>query len=301
MVIRRLGILGDGLVWIALLAIVTVLAAPPARAADAPEADAAPDKSGYWLFNRTPDDQMRTFSPDRPGKAQGPYTVDAGHFEIESDIATYTHDVTASQSTRSITVGAPVLKLGLTNWADLQLGFTLYGETRTSDRILGGTTVARGFGDMLIGSKINLLGNDGGDQALALLPFVKLPTAAQNLGNDGVETTIFVPYTHALPDDWGLTLEPVFSLLRNVRNQGYHADVAYIASVSHQLLFDTLTGSLEIFVQTSGDRQNKTFYTLDPALAWLVTPNLQLDGGVSVGLNDAAPDLNLYVGISARY
>jgi hypothetical protein len=86
-----------------------------------------------------------------------------------------------------------------------------------------------------------------------------------------------------------------------VRNQGYNSDVGYIASAAHPSFFDTLTASLEIFVETSGNRQNRTFYTLDPALACLVTANLYLDGGVSIGLNDAAPDLNLYGGISARH
>lgn len=166
---------------------------------------------------------MRSFSPDRPGKSQSPYTVDAGHFQIESDFLTYTHDVTAGQSTRSVRIGAPVLKAGLTNWVDFEMGFALYYEVRTTDRGSGNSTTARGLGDVQIGSKINLLGNDGGEQALALLPFVKLPTASQNLGNGSVEYTVNMPYSRALPDDWNMTLEPVVSILRNAQNSGYHA------------------------------------------------------------------------------
>ena len=37
---------------------------------------AAPDKSAYTLFNPVPDDQMRSFSTDRPTKSDTPYTVD---------------------------------------------------------------------------------------------------------------------------------------------------------------------------------------------------------------------------------
>jgi hypothetical protein len=286
-----------------LFSILPALAARPALSdtVDATGAESGPAKSRYWLLNPTPDDQMRPFSPDRPGKSQSPYTVDAGHFQIESDFLTYTHDVTAGQSTRSVTIGAPVFKAGLTTWADLEMGFALYNEIRTTDRGSGNSTVVHGFGDIQIGSKINLLGNDGGEQALALLPLVKLPTAPQNLGNGSVEYTVNMPYSRALPDDWNMTLEPVVSILRNVQNAGYHGDLAGIASVSHPLLFDTLTGSLELFVQTSGDRHNKTFYTFDPALAWLVTPDLQLDAGISIGLNDAAPDYNLYFGFSRRF
>jgi hypothetical protein len=268
--------------------------ATPATAAD-------PDKTAYWLLAPTPDELMRPFSPDRPGKAQSPYTVDAGHFQIESDFLNDTRDVTAGQATRSTTIGAPLLKVGLVDRADLEMGFALHSQLRTTDRETGASTLARGFGDVLIGSKINLFGNDGGGEALALLPFVKLPTAARGLGNGSVEYTLNIPYSRALPDDWNLTLQPVVSLLRNVQNSGYHADVAGIVNVSHPLLFETLTGSLDLFVQTSGDRRNKNFYTIDPALAWLVARNLQLDAGINIGLNDAAPDWNLYFGIAYRY
>jgi hypothetical protein len=45
-----------------------------------------PDKSVNTLFNPVPDDQMRDFNTDRPPKANSPYTVDAGHFQYETDI-----------------------------------------------------------------------------------------------------------------------------------------------------------------------------------------------------------------------
>jgi len=58
-------------------------------AADAPAAAPAPDKSGYIFFNPTPDSQLRGFSPDRPPKADSAYTVDAGHFQYETDLLNY--------------------------------------------------------------------------------------------------------------------------------------------------------------------------------------------------------------------
>ena len=43
------------------------------------------DKNQYWLLNPVPPDQMRSFSTDRPTKSNVPYTVDAGHFQYETD------------------------------------------------------------------------------------------------------------------------------------------------------------------------------------------------------------------------
>jgi hypothetical protein len=50
------------------------------------------DKSGYHLFHPTPRDLMRPLSTDRPDQTESPYTVDAGHFQIEMDLANGTLD-----------------------------------------------------------------------------------------------------------------------------------------------------------------------------------------------------------------
>src|SRR5258707_15821817 len=43
------------------------------------------DKSGYTLFNPTPREYMRAFTTDRPDLTESPFTVDAGHFQLEMD------------------------------------------------------------------------------------------------------------------------------------------------------------------------------------------------------------------------
>src|SRR5512140_1526866 len=63
-------------------------AAGPAAAVDADKPP--PDKSGYNLFHPTPHDLMRELTPDRPDKTESPYTVDAGHLQLEMDAATFT-------------------------------------------------------------------------------------------------------------------------------------------------------------------------------------------------------------------
>src|SRR6266581_8182675 len=50
-----------------------------------------PDKSGYNLFNPTPRGFMRELGADRPDKTDCPFTVDAGHFQVEMDFANLTY------------------------------------------------------------------------------------------------------------------------------------------------------------------------------------------------------------------
>ena len=45
------------------------------------EAGTPPDKSGYSFFHPAPREFMRELTTDRPDKTEGPFTVDAGHFQ----------------------------------------------------------------------------------------------------------------------------------------------------------------------------------------------------------------------------
>jgi hypothetical protein len=165
----------------------------------------------------------------------------------------------------------------------------------------GAQTGASGFGDTLVGAKINLFGNDSGDQSMALIPFVKLPTAAPGVGNDHVEFALNVPYTVALSKPWSLTLEPNFGILRNSSNTAYRENYEFIANLSRPIFSETITIALEIAVDYSSEGPSQTKVSFDPTLQWLVTKNLQLDLGIYFGLTPVTPKYNPYVGISYRF
>ncbi len=260
------------------------------------------DKSQYNLFNPTPDDQLRPFSTDRPGKTHSSLTVDAGHVQLEGDFWNYTRDHWSRDrsTTRAYTVVNPNLKLGVTNWAEVDAFFPLYNSlnVRSGD---GGTLRAHGFGDVLLGGKVNFFGNDGGDQALGAIAFVKIPTAARGLGNNMVEYTLNLPFTKALPNEFSLTIEPAIGLLRNQFKQGYQGDYQFLINLNRPVIGSTVVAALELALDYPGDHSIGPRHTIDPSLQWLVTPNLQLDAGVYIGLTKGAPDWNPYIGISFRY
>jgi hypothetical protein len=274
---------------------------------DSSPAPAAPtvtlDKSQFNLFNPTPADALRPFSTDRPGKTHSSLTVDAGHFQLEGDFWNYTWDHwTKDESTlRATTVINPNLKLGITNWAELDVFLPVYNTLDVRSRNGGGRVRGFGFGDVLLGGKVNFFGNDGGDQALGAIGFVKLPTAGRGLGNNMVEYTLNLPFTTTLPRGFSLTVEPAIGLLRNFYKQGYQADYQILVNLNHPIIGEVVTAALELALDFPGDHNIGPRHTIDPSLQWLVTPNLQLDVGIYVGLTKAAPDWNPYVGISFRY
>jgi len=258
----------------------------------------------FSLFNPVPADKLRDLSTDRPGKSHSAITVDFGHFQIESDFLNYTYDPHGSGdvTTRAYSVGTPIIKLGVTNWMDVELGLALFNSLRQSGggSSNGAAIMAQGFGDTLLGAKINAFGNDGGDKSLAFLPFLKLPTAASGLGNGHAEFTFNVPYTIALKP-WSLTVEPNFGVLRNSDNTDYRGDYGLIVNLSRPVFMKELTAAVELAVDASTERIAATKLSFDPSLQYLVNKNLQLDLGAYLGLNNATPRYNPYIGVSYRF
>jgi hypothetical protein len=278
--------------------------ATQAHAQSAPDSTPTPDKSEYNLLNPVPDDQLRSFETDRPTKSNTPYTVDAGHFQYESDIvnSTYDHYSPTQTTTSDLIVADPTLKVGVTNNIDLEVALAPFNFDRTTNRTTHTQTNAYGFGDVYTRAKFNLLGNDGGDYVLAVVPYVEIPTSAHNVGNSYYGGGAYAPLTFALPDDWtGLVMTEV-DILENAAANGTHANYENLINFSHPLS-KSVTGYVEFSsdVNTDPGISAQTQYTVDFATSWLVTDNFQLDCGINVGANKAAPDLQTYIGISQRF
>lgn len=275
--------------------------------ASAPEAAApapAPDKSEYSLLNPTPDDQMRAFTPERPTQAFSPFTVDAGHFQYESDTFNYTHTNYLGAGSVSYLTADPTIKLGLTNWLDFEVELNGYLNTTTHDNLSGALIGnGHGFGDTIFKIKYNVLGNDGGTFALAFIPFIKAPSAAPGLGNGLVEGGVIAPLQINLPQDYSLILQTEIDALKDANDERRHANFVNLASISHALPFISKDLSLDIEFRSAvgTDAAIPAVYTFDLGLAYLILPNVQLDTGANFGLTKASPDMNVYTGISARF
>jgi hypothetical protein len=269
-----------------------------AFAVPAPADQTAPDKSDYALFNPTPDAFLRSFSTDRPPKANSPYTVDAGHFQYETDIAVFGYGDTDGVKTRDWTVFDPTLKLGLTNTIDAELQVTPYLSVVTKSA--AGTTTISGLGDIVARLKINLLGDDDGAVAVALLPYVKLPTARSGLGNGRVEGVLILPVSFSAPGGFTVIVMPEADYLKDTAGSGYHGAIDFLINVSHAL-DKRWTLYTEAYAARSLQARDRPIYTLDVALTCALTRNLQFDLGGNFSLNGVAPRAELYSGLSQRF
>lgn len=276
---------------------------PEQASADASATGSTPDKSAYTLLNPTPTALERSFCTDRPTKSTGPCTVDAGHFQLESDVFNATFDRSGGQNTHTFLFSNPTLKIGITDTADLEASLTPYERIDTLDRFTGVRTHAQGVGDLYVRGKLNLMGDDDGAFALALSPFVKLPTAAHGLGDGAVEEGVILPMSLSLPQNWALTVDPEVDALKNGADNGRHLNLSGLVGVSRPL--DKIaTLSLELWSDVNIDpRGTVRQYSFDLGAAWVWPrrPNFQLDCGVNFGLNSATPAAQLYTGVSQRF
>lgn len=277
---------------------VLVLAAGAALAADAP-----PDKSQYHLFNPTPPQWLRDMSTDRPDKTESAYTVDAGHFQVEMDLVSFSYDKynpdRDGKLIRSWNIAPMNLKVGLRNDLDIQFVVQPHTYERTADPAAG-VSKKRGFNDFITRVKWNLWGNDGGTTAFALMPYLKLPTNQDRLGNRSVEGGLIAPLAVELPAGWGMGLMTQLDIVRNAASSGYHPEFVNTVTFSHDII-GGLGGYVEFFSKVSPERGSEWEGTVDLGLTYALTKNIQLDAGINLGVTRSADDWNPFVGVSWRF
>jgi hypothetical protein len=269
-------------------AVLLVLSAAPLLAKSPPP---PVDKSGYTLFHPTPREHMREMATDRPDVTESAYTVDAGHFQIEMDLAARTRDRYTPERDGGTTAWSFLnanFKLGLTNDMDFQVVAPIHTRVRNGPE---------GFGDLTLRLKWNLWGNDGGPTALALMPFVTVPTASDGLGAHEVEGGLIIPFAAELPNGWGFGAMAEFDFLSS-GDGGRHAEFVTTFTFSRDLT-EKLGGYVE-FVSVLSEESDWAAY-FDFGFTYALTDDIQLDAGLNTGLTRAAEDFTPFVGLSVRF
>ncbi len=261
------------------------------------------DKSAFNLFNPTPEKQLRDLDTDRPDKTNSPHTLDAGHVQLEMGLLGYSYDRHNSDlapiRAEGWTWADTNLRIGLTNWGELQLAIPFYQSNRETDLLKHETQRHEGIGDLTVILKTNFWGNDKGETAGGMEFFVKTPTASHGLGNGKVEGGALILLGTKLPGDFDLGFNTGGSISANDEG-GYHADIINSISISHPIA-GPLSAYVEFFSSVPA-RQSKDWEgTVDAGLTCQIGKNLQLDAGINVGVTRAADDLGTFIGVSYRF
>ena len=262
----------------------------------------ASEPSIYSLINPTPDAALRSFSPDRPLNSLSPFTVDPGHVQIESDLANVMQTRDHGSTTTTWQTADPELRVGLTPSFEFDL-FTagLMADRTTVDATGRLSERDVGTGAVTLQGRYNLFGNDGGNVAFALAPFIALPSGDPHFGNQRVIGGVVAPLSLKLPNDFVLALQSEVQAMRSGTGPAF-ASFTNIANLSHPVPgVEKLTASVEVTSVVNADHATPDTATFETAIAYLVTPDTQLDLGGFFGLNRAAPEFQVAGGVSHRF
>ena len=235
------------------------------------------DKSQYHLFNPTPEALLRDLSPDRPDATESPITVDAGRFALEASLFDYRRD----SGIESYTYGSLNFKAGLTHNMDFQTVV----DIRSGSQDDWDT-----FGNLTFRLKWNLYGNDGGDTALALMPFVTAPT------RDGKwEGGIIIPWATQLTDIIGLGLMAEFDYVHN----GDDDDFEFLHTAVLGFFLTDILGAYTEYIGILSENHYQAY--LAGGMNYEINSNLLLDFGVQAGLNSDSEDFGFFTGFTKRF
>lgn len=234
---------------------------------------------------------------DRPTKANAVCTVPVGKWQLESSAASWSRMEAGGIETRMTTVGASVVKYGISGRSDIQVGMTPHVRVETE---AGGVKSRRsGVGDLTVRYKHRLTSDDAPVQ-VAAIPFVKLPTADGDIGNGKVEGGLAVPIGMT-SGPVTVVLGPELDMLADADGWGHHAGLVNLINVAGSIAPGlTLVG--ELWTMTNFDPADRvTHASADAALAWLANERVQLDMGANFGLNRNTADVELNAGVSFRF
>ncbi|KQM78479.1 hypothetical protein ASE74_13325 [Pedobacter sp. Leaf216] len=252
-------------------------------------------KPFYHLFKPVPKDSLREMETDRPDVTESPQTVDAGHFQFETDLMRFQRENKDEGRSDEYLFNQANIKLGLTHSTAIQLTFESYVVKKDFDSE-GSVERSSGFGDITFRLKQNVLGNDKGKFAIALLPYLKFPTSHVDQESH-YEGGIIIPMSIKLGNDWKLGFQVEADRLQDEKGNGHHNELLQTLTVSHPLT-KKLDGIIETYYTYEfKDEHLKNF--LNAALQYELSKDFLIDGGFNYGIQQDARK-SYFVGLSFR-
>lgn len=220
-----------------------------------------------------------------------PYTVAPGAILLEADVVSLDVDRRDTEAGEveysAVGVGSTFVTTGVTERLDVQVGATLYlRESYTS-----GSQRERhsGVGDVFLRTKLMVWQHETGGAALAVMPYVKLPTGSGRIGSDAVEGGLIVPWSLNTVGGFDVGAMFQWDLARDSADVGYDSRWM-VSAMAGRALTATLAfyGEATLGVASAGDE--RTSGTLGAGVTWVMRRGLSWDLAVNRGYTSGSND-----------
>jgi hypothetical protein len=109
-----------------------------------------------------------------------------------------------------------------------------------------------------------------------------------------------VPYAIKLSDKFGLGLNGGLAYLKEYATQRYHPEVLASASLSYAWT-ENIGTYYEVAARFNTEDTRGDPVVLGTGFTFKLAKNIQLDGGVNIGITRAADRINPFLGLSTRF
>jgi hypothetical protein len=243
----------------------------------------------------------RDLCADRPGLGTPACTVDAGRVVMELGLGDWTRETDGASRTDTIETGDALVRVGLTDHLEAQIGWTAYGHVRTRDRSDGGIERDGGTGDMRVALRRNLSNPDGSGLSIAIMPYASLPSGGSAIGDGDWGAGLLLPVSFDLGSGLSLALTPEIDAAVDDDRSGRHLAYGSVAGLG-LTLSDSVSGSIEVSVMRDADPTGHSTQALGGlSFAWQSSDDMQFDIGFNAGLNGDSPDSEVYFGVVRRF
>ena len=281
------------------------LASPAFAEDDDNNNPACANKNQYTIFNPTPTECLREYEPDRPDQTDGPFTIDAGHVALETDIVNYALSSPDEEGTvtEKFLFGSTDIRVGLTNNLEVDALVQPINALKTRSKHPSKTHWAAGPDMLEIGARYVFYGQDTfnrpGATALGIRPFIEIPTVRNGVGEEDVEAGLSGLFAIMFSEKVELEVMSEIDLAKNEEGSGYHAEYFNTASLSYEW-----TPKISTYLEVAtlyGNEGPSGIVNLGVGVWYYINENLVLDFGSNFGVTEAADRINPWIGISKRF
>lgn len=242
----------------------------------------------------------RDLCPDRPGLGTPACTVDEGDIVLELGIGDWTSDRSGPERVDIVLAGDALLRVGLTSSLEAQIGWTAVGRVRERDRALGTRSTRTQTGDVTIALRQNLRNPDGSGFSVAAMPYVTLPVGGKPVGAGDWSAGLLLPASVEL-GALSLGLTPQIAAATDGDGNGRHLSFGATAGLGFGVS-DSISMAIELAAVRDRDPAGHSTELLGGISAgWQADADSQWDIGANIGLNDASPDMQVYMGFVQRF
>lgn len=229
---------------------------------------------------------------DRPDQTESSSTVPKHFLQIETGFI-LENNTTDLMRDKSFTYNTTLLRYGLLDNFELRLGLDFLGNQITKKRTDYSQNTA-GFSPLYAGFKVKVVEESGLRPDIAFLGGLELPfTASSDYQPSYTAPSMRFAFSH--------TLSNRLSLGYNLGAE-WDGETAFPGFFYSVALGIDLIENLGLFVESFGTipEAGTTQHQLDAGFTYLISPNFQVDISGGIGLNDAAPDNFVSIGLTYR-